>query len=130
MVRNAAYPVFTGASCDTKIDFIFSTCATKVPGQVNGYFRWRNVSDTGSAVALELRMVSAGELKSKFFTPPASATAEVAIRRLQEFRVRPGDKVSWLFGAQKGTATVGKDGLLSVGTLTITDKPQTLRVTR
>ena len=130
MVRNAAYPVFTGASCDTKIDFVFSAGATKAPGQVNGYFRWRNVSDTSSAVALELRMVTAGELKSKFFTPPASATAEVAIRRLQKFRVRPGDKVSWSFGAQKGTATIGKDGLLSVGTLTITDKPQTLRVTR
>ena len=130
MVRNAAYPVFTKASCDTKIDFIFGTCATKVPGQVNGYFRWRNVSDTGSAVALELRMLTAAELKSKFFTPPASATAEVAIRRLQKFRVKPGDKVKWTFGDQKGTATVGKDGLLSVGTLTITDKPQTLRVAR
>ena len=130
MVRNAAYPVFTRASCDTKIDFEFSAGATKAPGQVNGYFRWRNVSDTGSAVALELRMVTAGELKSKFFTPPASATAEVAIRRLQQFRVKPGDKVRWSFGAQKGTATVGEDGLLSIGTLTITDKPQTLRVTR
>ena len=130
LVRNAAYPVFTGASCDSAIDFKFGPGGTKEPGQVNGFFRWRNVSDTPDAVALELRLVTAEELKSKFFTPPTTATADVAIRRLQRFTVRPGDKVKWTFGDQKGEATVGADGLLAVGKLTISAEPAVLTVTR
>ena len=58
LVRNAAYPVFTGASCDSAIDFKFGAGGTKEPGQVNGFFRWRNVSDAPDAVALELRLDS------------------------------------------------------------------------
>ena len=130
LVRNAAYPVFTGASCDSVIDFKFGPGGTKEPGQVNGFFRWRNVSDTPDAVALELRLVTAEELKSKFFTPPATATADVAIRRLQHFTVRPGDKVKWTFGNQNGEATVGADGLLAVGKLTISAEPAVLTVTK
>jgi len=128
MVRNAAYPVFTDASCDSKIDFVFGAGATKNPGQVNGYFRWRNVADTSDAVSLELRIVTADELKSKFFTPPASATTRVAIRRPQNFKVKPGDRVAWTFGDEKGLATIGADGLLDLGRLTLTAEPKTLTV--
>ena len=81
-------------------------------------------------MALELRLVTAEELKSKFFTPPTTATADVAIRRLQRFTVRPGDKVKWTFGDQKGEATVGADGLLAVGKLTISAEPAVLTVTK
>ncbi len=126
VVRNAAYPVFTGASCDSRIDFVFSKASIKEPGQINGFFRWRNIRDEAGSVALELRLVEAGELKSKFFTPPASATAEVSIRRLQKFSVKPGDKVKWVFGSQKGEATIAADGLLHVGKLTISSVPEVL----
>ena len=130
IVRNAAYPVFTSASCDSKIDFVFGKGATKQPGQVNGFFRWKNVSDTPDTVAIELRIATAEELKSKFFTPPATAEADVAIRRLQKFAVRPGEKVRWTFGTQKGEATVGVDGLLGVGRLTVSAEPAVLTVTK
>ena len=128
IVRNAAYPVFTGASCDSKIDFVFGAGPANAPGQVNGFFRWRNVSDTPDEVALELRIVTPGELKSRFFTPPGEATADVAIRRLQRFAVKPGDAVEWTFGAQAGKATVGADGLLALGRLTLSATPAVLRV--
>ena len=127
MVRNAAYPVFTGASCDSKIDFVFGVGPTQAPGQVNGFFRWKNISDSPDAVAIELRLVTADELKSKFFTPPATAEVDVAIRRLQKFAVRPGEKVRWTFG---GEATIGADGLLAVGKLVISAEPAVLTVTR
>ena len=130
MVRNAAYPVFTGASCDSKIDFVFGVGPTQAPGQVNGFFRWKNISDSPDAVAIELRLVTADELKSKFFTPPATAEVDVAIRRLQKFAVRPGEKVRWTFGTQKGEATIGADGLLAVGKLVISAEPAVLTVTR
>ena len=87
-------------------------------------------SPAPDAVALELRLVTAEELKSKFFTPPTTATADVAIRRLQRFTVRPGDKVKWTFGNQNGEATVGADGLLAVGKLTISAEPAVLTVTK
>jgi len=129
-VRNAAYPVFTKASCDTPIDFTFSAGNSSCAGQINGYFRWRNVSDTKDEFAIELRLVPNDELKSKVFSVPEKATAEVAIRRLQNFRVKPGDKVSWTFGTAKGTAVIGADGLLSVGVLELSGKPSVLRVKR
>ena len=109
---------------------MFGVGPTQSPGQVNGFFRWRNVSDSPDAVALELRLVTADELKSKFFTPPAKAEADVAIRRLQKFAVRPGEKVRWTFGTQKGEATIGADGLLAVGKLVISSEPAVLTVTR
>lgn len=127
-VRNAAYPVFTQASSDTKIDFEFGKGPTKVPGQVNGFFRWRNVADTKSELALELRLVTDAELQSKFFKVPSEATANVAIRRRQQFAAKPGDKLQWKFGSQSGTATIGKDGLLDVGRLTITAQPTVLKI--
>ena len=130
IVRNAAYPVFTGASCDSKIDFVFGDGPTNSPGQINGFFRWLNVSDTPDEVAFELRIVTAHELKSKFFTPPGEATADVAIRRLQRFAVKPGDIVNWTFGTQHGEATIGADGLLALGRLTISSMPLVLRVSR
>lgn len=125
--RDAAYPVFSAASCDDQIDFTFGKEKSKKPGQVNGFFRWKNIEDTQDALALELRLVTPEELKSKLFTLPASATAEVAVRRLQRFRVKPGDKVKWTFGAASGAAVVGVDGILSCGRLTLSATPQTLR---
>lgn len=128
-VKNAAYPVFTQASSDTKIDFEFGKGPTKKPGQVNGFFRWRNVEDSRQEIAMELRLVTDGELKSKLFKVPETSTANVAIRRRQKFAVKPGDKVAWTFGAAQGVATVGADGLLDVGRLTLTQKPTVLRIT-
>lgn len=126
MVLNAAYPVFTGASCDSKIDFVFGVGSTRNPGQINGFFRWKNVSDSSEAVAIELRLVTPEELKSKFFTPPATAVADVAFRRLQKFAVKPGEKIKWTFGDKKGEITVGADGLLAVEKLVISAKPEVL----
>jgi len=130
LVRNAAYPVFTGASCDSVIDFTFGAGKASAPGQVNGFFRWKNVVDAPGEVTLEIRLVTAEELKSKFFTPPTTATADVAIRRLQRFAVRPGEKVRWTFGSQMGEATVGDDRLLAVGRLTISTEGTVLSVKR
>ena len=130
LTRNAAYPVFTGASCDSKIDFIFGKGATKQPGQINGFFRWKNVADTPDSVSVELRLVTAEELNSKFFTPPATAEADVALRRLQRFSVKPGEKAKWTFRTQEGEATIGADGLLVVGRLEISSEPAVLTVTK
>ena len=126
--RNEAYPVFTAADCDTPIDFTFSKGGAKGPGQVNGFFRWKNIKDTKSEFAMELRITTSNELCSAFFNPPASASAEVSVRRLQNFRAKPGDRLKWSFGTASGAATAASDGRIDCGKLTLSQKPQTLKL--
>lgn len=102
ITRNAAYPVFTNASCDDAITFAFGTDPAGKPGQINGYFRWKNIADTSACLSIELRLVTTAELNSKIFTPPSTAKADVAVRRLQRFQIKSGDKIRWTFGKQKG----------------------------
>lgn len=130
LVRNAAYPVFTDADCDAKLGFVFGQGPQGVPGQINGFFRWRNVADTAEKLALELRIATVAELKTKHFVPPTSATVRVAIRRIQNFCIAPGCLVGWSFGREKGEAIVDADGLLDLGRLTVSTEPKTLVIRR
>ena len=74
--------------------------------------------------------MTTAELNSKIFTPPSTAKADVAVRRLQRFQIKSGDKIRWTFGKQKGEATVGNDGLLNVGRLSLSTKPEVLTISK
>lgn len=131
--RDQAYPVFTNASTDNVYPGFQVTTAPDQHGQINGYFRWKNVTDSADAFAMELRLVAKAELRRPIDTP-ATATADVTLRRLQKFRVQPGGTYRWKVSAgaeslQSGQVTADRDGLLTIRKLTITDRPGQLKLT-
>ena len=126
--KNEAYAVFTNATSNSQLpwpDDLKSTSA----GQVNAFFRWKNLSDSASKFEMSLYLVNAADLKSQFEIPKA-ASADVTLRRLQSFRIRPGDSFRWTFGAAKGAGTADGQGLVTIPALKMSAEPATLTVTR
>lgn len=150
--KNVAYPVFTDASCNDAIPWPFSVwqpaynnwggwsgdiqgsskreiaAGSKPTGQVNAYFRWKTTHDEARGVIMDLWLASAQEIGSTAVQPPASATANVSVRRIQGAKVKPGQKVKWMFGAAQGVATADRFGLITIPGLTITSTHTPLKV--
>ncbi len=80
--KNEAYPVFTDASTNDPLPWPDQLADTKA-GQINAFFRWKNLSDTPAAIEISLFLVKPSELKTTF-TIPAESTADVSLRRLQQ----------------------------------------------
>lgn len=134
--RDEAYPVFTGASCDNVPPWGREPTAGSdrysgdiSPGQVNAYFRWKAIADTPDTFDMDLWLVSTAELNSAMFTPPDSATADVALRRLQHFPHSPGQRAAWSFGGLSGTIEADARGLFVLPTLPISQRATRLHLT-
>ena len=56
------------------------------------------------------------------------ATADVSLRRLQQFRIRPNESIRWSFGTQSGIAEADAHGLLTLPRLEITASPTLLKL--
>ena len=119
------YPVFTGASCDTPCPWPADR-GNKGAGQINGFFRWEGAKESADGVSIALRLVAPEELKSRFFTSPESARADVTLRRLRAFKVKPGDRVRWSFGDAAGEVVADADGLVTVPGLEVARAPRRL----
>lgn len=151
VAKNEAYPVFTNATCDDRLPWPFKTwkpvkawfggwagdiesaeieIADGAPeaGQMNAFFRWRNVRDDDGGFEMELRLATAAELGTVQFAPPASAVAAVAVRRIQSPRFAEARELEWSFGSASGTAVRGVDGTLSIPVLEISAVPRVLRL--
>ncbi|MBI5835016.1 MAG: hypothetical protein HZB16_22155 [Armatimonadetes bacterium] len=126
--KNAAYAAFTNASSNDKLPWPDNR-ADKAAGQVNAWFRYRPLSDTATKVELALSLTSADDLKTRF-TIPTEATADVTLRRLQKLRLKPGQTVTWTYGAARGRVTVAADGAVTVPGLRIGVEAVTLAVAR
>ena len=124
--KNASYPVFTSASSNDPLPWP-DRLADKKPGQVNAFFRWKNVSDTADGVEMQLFLLKATDLKTSFAIP-AEATADVSLRRLQKLRVAPGAAVRWTFGTASGEVTADATGCVTIPGLKITAEPTTLSI--
>ncbi len=122
--KNEAYPVFTSASTNDPLPWP-DQLGEKKPGQVNAFFRWKNVSDTPAAVEIALFLTKPADLKTTF-TMPTEATADVSLRRLQQLRIAPAQKVKWSFGAAHGETQADATGCVTVPRLKITAEPTTL----
>jgi pimeloyl-ACP methyl ester carboxylesterase len=132
--RNEAYPVFTRATTDNKFPALSNKIDPDQNGQINGYFRWKNIEDTPDAFAMELRLVKKDELKRSVETPRKSV-ADVTLRRLQKFAVVPGAECKWSLTLaenvlQSGSVKGEEGGLLTIPGVTITDTPACLRIVR
>ena len=132
IVRNAAYPVFTDADSDQTYPGHKNTKDKHQNGQINGYFRWKNVTDTPAAFAMELRLVANTEL-GKPASIPAQSTADVTLRRLQAFKVTTGAAYTWKLvregkALQAGETRPDAKGLLTFPRLKIQAAPAQLHV--
>lgn len=126
--RNELYPVFTDASTNDPLPWP-GNLSEKKPGQVNAFFRWKTLADTRKKVEVSLFLTDPATLKTTF-TVPSEATAAVSLRRLQAFKVKPGEAVRWRFGEAKGEAKADGEGVVTVPGLKITAKPVTLTVSK
>lgn len=127
--RNEAYPVFTNASSDSKIPWPKRESATE-PGQVNAFFRWKNQTDATDVFQMSLFLTDAKELGSTIFTVPTEATADVSLRRLQQFQIQSHEEIGWTFGEYTGTVCADATGVITIPTLNITTQPKTLTLSK
>ncbi len=123
---NEPYPAFTNASTNDPLPWP-DHLAEKTPGQVNAFFRWKNVSDTSESFDMQLFLVKASDFKTSF-TIPAEATADVTLRRLQRLQIPPGTALRWTFGPAKGEAIADATGRITIPRLKITEEPTVLSV--
>jgi hypothetical protein len=126
--KNECYPVFTDASTNDPLPWP-DHLDDKKAGQINAFFRWKNVRDTADTVETELFLVKPTELKTTFKIP-AEAAADVTLRRLQMLRVPPGTKASWTFGSSKGEVQADATGCITIPRLKITAEATKLSVTK
>src|SRR5581483_8869099 len=125
--KNESYPVFTNASTNDPLPWP-DKLADKKAGQVNAFFRWKDVRETPDTLETSLFLVKPSELKTRFAIP-AEATVDVSLRRLQMLRVRPGATVRWTFGSSGGEVRADADRCITVPRLKITAEPTKLSVT-
>ncbi len=126
--KNEPYAAFTNATTNSRLPWPDDLKET-APGQVNAFFRWRNISDSADQCETALFLVSAADLTTKFEIPK-EAGADVTLRRLQNFHLAPGTKFQWTFGAVKGDGQADAQGAITIPGLKITSEPATLAIRR
>ena len=126
MRKDQSYPVFANASCNSKLPWP-DNLNSKEAGQINAFFRWKNFKDTAEILEISLFLVSPNDLDTKFKIP-TSATSDLTLRRLQNFKIKPGERFKWEFGSAKGETKVGALGLITIRGLKITDARTILRI--
>ena len=130
--KDQAYAVFANASTDKEWPG-FNPKHTGGNGQIGAPFRWKNISDTARTIQMELKMVTKEEVGAKT-DMPASAKAEVSIRRLQNFKLG-SSQGSWSLKSGGKTLGSGKvkldaDGLLTIGQVPLSTEPAVLTISK
>ena len=124
--KNEAYPVFTDATTDQRWKTAPETC-----GQVNGFTRWKNIKDTPGEFGIQLRLVDSSELSAQAFIP-TQVVANVALRRLQQFKVVDRSVYSWTYKSDNvslaGKLNPDAANLLTFPQLPITRLPTLLSI--
>lgn len=130
--RNEAYAVFGNTSTDEPWPGFDQSLKGKMGnGQIGALYRWKNLKDTPELFQMELRMVTKEEVGAKEDLP-TNGTAEISIRRLQNFKL--GSKEGrWVLKQGSSTLASGKvspdtDGLLTVGKLPLSTEPAILSI--
>ncbi len=132
--RNEAYPVFSNATTDNRYPGFNNCTAPDQNGQINGYFRWKNIEDTTKAFVMELRLLRKDELRTPIEIPRESV-ANVTLRRLQKFAVKPETGYKWSMmlaekALQSGKVTTDSSGVLTIPAVTVSDVPLCLKIVR
>jgi hypothetical protein len=130
--KNEAYPVFTRASTNNRYPGFMNKTESDQEGQINGYFRWRNIEDSEKALVMELRLVKMKELGNTVM-PPGQSITDLTLRRLQKFPATKGTEFKWTLTRigrvlQSGKVRADENGILTIPSLTITDRPSQLKI--
>lgn len=128
--KDEAYPVFTDASSDQRSPWLNTPADFDESGQINAYFRCKNLVDVPSKFVIELWIAHPSVEQ---LAMPDSATADVTLRRLQRFRTQPACKYTWQLSSQghivaSGNLTPDASNLLTISHLTLTTVPAALSV--
>jgi len=129
--KNEAYPVFTHASSDQRCPWLNAPADYDGSGQMNAYFRWKNKEDAPSSFAMQL-WIAHPAVKD----PPAmpdKATADITLRRLQQFKVQPGRSYVWQMirdghAIASGMTAPGPNDLLTISGVALSTAPVELSV--
>ena len=126
--RNEVYPVFTNASTDDAIPWP-DRLDDETSGQVNAWFRWSVEEDSAERFSVSLRLLRPEEWNTRFEIPE-KAVADVLIRRLQKFSLRPGETFCWQYGERTGSGTADAGGHPFADGLTVTCEAEVLTFRR
>lgn len=129
VIKSEAYPVFTNASSNDKLPWP-DDLKSKTPGQVNAFFRWKNIGDPKGYIEMSLFLTTPATLKTAFEIPK-EASADVTLRRIQHNMLRifkPGETFKWSYGSAHGEGKADAGGLITIPGLKITSEPTTLNV--
>lgn len=130
--KDAAYPVFLGASSDQKPPWLHPKDADE-RGQLNAFFRWKNVKDEPADFAMRLWIEQPPKTEPAHPMPKESV-ADVTFRRLQKFKVPAGKSCVWEL-IRDGKSVAGgeiqpdAEGLLTIPKVTVTGAVTEVRLT-
>ena len=126
-----AYPAFLGASTDSPLPWRDREAipGDESVGQVNAFFRWEVAADEADRFEIELRLLRPDEWESRETFPEASV-ADVALRRLQKFRLAPGERFAWEYAGASGECAADACGVPTVERLEVVREPRTLILKR
>ena len=133
MKLHEAYPVFTNADTDDKNPWEYKEdCITA--GQVNGFFRFENVTDSESEFSMKLWLLTSDEWETRVQLPK-KATADLTLRRVQSFALAPNEQFKWTLTAENGesvsgTANADETGHAMIKGITVMQQKQTLTITK
>lgn len=132
--KDQAYPVFTRTSMNDRYPGFMNKTAPDQNGQVNGYFRWKNVADAENEFIMELRLTKAEALGTSLILP-SQARTDVTLRRTQKFHISSGSTFQWSLSSngtvlQSGTVQANNDDMLTIEKLKISNSISQLRVIR
>ena len=128
--KNEAYPVFANSDSNSKLPWPdVKAEMPAVSGQINAFYRWKNISDMTDKLEMSLFLVSAKELKTSFKIPEVS-TADVSIRRLQNLKIKPGETFQWAYGDAKGVGKADAEGVITIPALKVAAQSTTLTISR
>ena len=103
------YPVFTEATTDHQYPGLQNKVDPDQSGQVNGFFRWKSIADMREKFVMELHLIAPEELQRPIEILLES-TANVTLRRLQRFLVKPRAEFQW---TRSNEQTTGETGLIT-----------------
>jgi hypothetical protein len=133
--KNEAYPVFTRATCDQRNPWLNGPVEFDSAGVMNAYFRWKSTEDTPTSFKMQLWIdhppipgptAAAGQPPGQPVGMPDSATADVTLRRLQQFKVTPGASYTWTVSQDGKVVASGDVAPDTANLLTIPQVPLTL----
>ena len=128
--KNEAYPVFTNGDNNSKMPWPdVKSEKPAVSGQINAFYRWKNISDTKDKLEMSLFLVSAKELKTSFKIPEVS-TADVSVRRLQNLNFKPGESFKWAYGETKGEGKADAEGVITILAIKVAAQATTLTISK